>query len=346
MDTYHSESAFALSAELSGKYLGFSGSIGTDIERDASETTITAHYIQRMFTVVVEGGQTAGSFFSADFTQQKLQQQIDQGRMGPDNLPIYVANVVYGRMMMFSITSTASRSDIESTLDAAYKAVAGEVSLSLTAKQEKILQSAKIEVTTRGGDARNILDVIRSGDWSQYFTEDAPLSTAAPLSYTLRNLGDNSIAGVTEATEYNIRSCDAIPASPGSFAFLDGQTQAPPFTGGVEALTGDVNGDGRADLIWNQLSSTSGNNLYVGISAGDGTFQFTAPFAHPENPTEGWSNYTVQVANINGDDYADLIWNHLGTDNKTYVGLGAPETAPSARRAHASTPPRAGGPTI
>lgn len=333
VETYHSEEAFALSAQLSGKYLGFTGSVGTDISRQASENTVTAHYIQRMFTVVVEGGQSPGAFFSSDFTDQKLQQQIQQGRMGPDNLPIYVANIVYGRMMMFSFTSTASVSDIEGTLDAAYKAVAGSVELSLTARQQKILETAKIQVTTRGGDAQNVLDVIRSGDWSQYFTEDAPLSTAAPLSYTLRNLGDNSIAGITETTEYNIRTCDAIPATPGTFSFLDPQIESAPFAGGVTTLTGDVNGDGRMDLIWNQLQQGT-NQLYVGISAGDGSFAFTAPFTHPESPAEGWGNYTVDVADVNGDSYADLVWNHLGQANKTYVGLGAGDGTfgtPSAR---------------
>lgn len=333
METYHSEESFALSANLSGRYLGFSGSVGTDISRDAAETTVTAHYIQRMFTVVVEGGQSPGAFFSSDFTEQKLQEQISQGRMGPDNLPIYVSNVVYGRMMMFSFTSTASESDIRATLNAAYEAVVGSVELDLSAKQQKILETAKIHVTTRGGDAQNVLDVIRSGDWSQYFTEDAALSTAAPLSYTLRNLGDNSIAGRTESTDYSIRECQAIPASPGSFAFLDPQIEDAPFTGGVTTLTGDVNGDGRIDLIWNQLQQGT-NQLYVGISAGDGTFQFSAPFAHPESPTEGWGNYSVHVADINGDAFADLVWNYLGDDNKTFVGLGAGDGTfgtPSAR---------------
>lgn len=333
METYHSEESFALSANLSGRYLGFSASVGTDISRDAAETTVTAHYIQRMFTVVVEGGQSPGAFFSSDFTEQKLQEQIDQGRMGPENLPIYVSNVVYGRMMMFSFTSTASESEIRATLNAAYEAVVGGVELDLSAKQRKIFETAKIEVTTRGGDAQNVLDVIRSGDWSQYFTEDAPLSTAAPLSYTLRNLGDNSIAGRTESTDYSIRECQAIPASPGSFAFLDPQIEDAPFTGGVTTLTGDVNGDGRVDLIWNQLQQGT-NQLYVGISAGDGTFDFTAPFVHPESPTEGWGNYSVHVANINGDGFADLVWNYLDDENKTFVGLGAGDGTfgtPSAR---------------
>lgn len=327
METYHSENSFALSVGVSGSYLGFSASATGDFSRNASETTVTAQFYQRMFEVVVAPPQTPAAFFSSSFTQQRLQEQISLGRMGPDNIPVYVSNVVYGRMLMFSFTSSASETEIRGTLQAAYDGIGGSASASLSAKQESILQQAKIAVTSRGGDAQDILDVIRSGDWSQYFTDEAPLSTASPLSYTFRNLSDGSIASVTEATSYNIRECQAIPATPGTFAYLDPQVETAPFSGGVQTLTGDVNGDGRTDLIWNQLQAGT-NQLYVGISAGDGTFAFSAPFTHPEAAPEGWGNYTVQVANINDDAYADLVWNHLGSpssstlDNKTYVGIG------------------------
>jgi hypothetical protein len=30
----------------------------------------------------------------------------------------------------------------------------------------------------------------------------------------------------------------------------------------------------------------------------------------------------VKVVDLNGDAYADLVWNHLGTENKTYLGFG------------------------
>ena len=49
--------------------------------------------------------------------------------------------------------------------------------------------------------------MIASGDWRQYFTENAPLTSAYPISYTFRNLRDGSIAKVSESTEYNIKEC-------------------------------------------------------------------------------------------------------------------------------------------
>ena len=40
----------------------------------------------------------------------------------------------------------------------------------------------------------------------------------------------------------------------------------------LPALIGDVNGDGKADLVWNELGGL--NRFYVGLSQGNGKFQF------------------------------------------------------------------------
>jgi len=323
MDTYNSEEQYALSIGVSGHYLGFSASAQGSISRSAGETTITAQFFQKMYEVVVAAPQTPGSFFNSDFTPAVLQQLVSAGKIGPDNPPIYVSTVVYGRMMMFSMTSSASEQDLRATIQAGYEGLAGGGSATLSAKEKTILQTSKIAVASLGGDAQATLDVIRSGDWSQYFTNSAPLSSAAPLSYTFRNLGDGSIAGVTESDNYDIQSCQAVPATPGTFKFLPAQDNALPFTSGagVRALAGDVNGDGRMDLIFNRLSGPD-NEIYTGIANGDGTFHFTAPVTHPESPPEGWGNYSVTVSDVNGDGKADLIWSYLGTQNKTYVGVG------------------------
>jgi hypothetical protein len=321
--THYSEKQVGLSASLSGSYLGYSAAATGDFSRNAAENTVTAHFIQRMFTVVAGEPQTPSAYFSSDFTDAKLQQQVALGRMGPDNPPIYISEITYGRMMMFSLTSSASVTDIRATIEAAYEGIGTNVDLALSARQKSILRESKIAVTSVGGDDQATLDVIRSGNWAAYFTDSPPLSTAAPLTYTFRNLGDGSIAGVTESTEYEVKECEAVPASPGTFTFLDPQIEeSPPFSGGVQTLTGDVNGDGRTDIIFNQLQGAT-NQLYVGVSAGDGTFDFTSPFAHPASPTEGWGNYTVTVADLNGDAYTDLVWNHLDIENKTYLGFGA-----------------------
>ncbi len=320
MESFHSEQEFALSVGLSGRYLGFQASATGDFSRNASETTITAHFYQKMFEVVVAPPQTPGAFFSEAFTEKKLQEQVNLGRIGPDNIPVYVSNVVYGRMMMFSFTSSASETDIRATLSAAYNSIGGDVNANLSAKQRTILQEAKIAVTSLGGDADATIAVIRSGNWAAYFTDNAPLTSAAPLSYTFRSLSDGSIAKVTETTEFNITECTAVAATPGTFGFLPVQENGLPINTPVKTLVGDVNGDGMADMIWNH-TGPAGNEVYVGFANVDGTFSFSSPVSHPKQAPEGWGLYKTLVGDVNGDNMTDLIWNHTDTNNRTYIGL-------------------------
>ena len=204
METHYSERQIALSMGISGKYLGFSGSASGSFDRNQSETTVTVQFYQKMYEVVVEPPQTPAAFFSEAFTPAKLKEQVDLGRMGPDNLPVYVSNVVYGRMMMFSLTSSASETEIRAMLNAAYDGIGGNVKANLSAKHKSILESSKIAITSLGGDADATISMIRSGNWKDYFTDSAPLTSASPLSYTFRNLGDGSIAKITETTEFSI----------------------------------------------------------------------------------------------------------------------------------------------
>lgn len=320
METFHSERQSALQMDLSGNYLGFEGSASGSIDKNQSETTITAQFYQKMFDVVVEAPQSPGEFFSEDFTEAKLQQQINQGRIGPDNLPVYVSNIVYGRMMMFSITSTASESDIRATMQAGYNGIGGNVNANLSAQQQAILQESKIKITSIGGDAEATLSMIRSGDWSQYFTNNAPLSSAAPMSYTFRNLGDGSIAGVTETTQYNIRTCTAVQSTPGTFNFLSAQNLGLPIPAPVTVMLGDVNGNGMQDLIYNHVSANS-NQTVVAFSNGNGTFTMGTPFSHSVTPEHGWSQYVVKVGDFNNDGSDDLAWGRVLTTNTTYISL-------------------------
>ena len=247
MKTSSEEKEFALSLGISGNYLAFSGTATGEINKNASETTVTAHFVQKMFEVVVEPPQTPEAFFNSDFTKEKLDEQIKLGRIGPNNIPVYVSNVVYGRMMTFSFTSTASEEEIRGTIEAAYKVVKVGVDGNLSAKQKTILNEAKIAVSSLGGNAQATLDLIRSGDWRTYFSKDAPLSSAAPLSYTFRNLGDGSIAAVTETAEYNVKACTTIPGTaceqigcaPGQTC-INNQCKAAPSGSGVGCVVDGV----------------------------------------------------------------------------------------------------------
>jgi hypothetical protein len=206
MEDYDSEESFALKSKLSGKYLGFRASASASVDRKANERTVMVYFYEKMFEVVVEPPQTPGSFFSEAFTREKLDEQIAMGRIGPDNPPVYLSNVVYGRMMAFTFTSTASSSEIRAALNASYKGIFS-ANFSVDAEHAKILNTAKITVTSLGGSTKASVAMIASGDWRDYFKTDAPLTTAYPISYTFRNLGDGSIASVAEGTKYTIKEC-------------------------------------------------------------------------------------------------------------------------------------------
>ncbi|HEU4733786.1 MAG TPA: thiol-activated cytolysin family protein [Kofleriaceae bacterium] len=209
MDDYNSEESFALQAGLSAKYMGFKASASASVSSNANERTVMVNFYEKMFEVVVEPPPTPGLFFSDAFTSEKLNEQIALGKIGPDNPPVYVSNIVYGRMMAFAFTSTASATEIKATLNVAYKGLF-DASATLSDQQKEILANARISVTSLGGDSKATTGMISSGDWHAYFMETADLTSAYPISYTFRNLRDGAIAKVSEATEYNIKECELL----------------------------------------------------------------------------------------------------------------------------------------
>ncbi len=335
MRAYNSEKEFALQAGLSGKYLGFSAKATGSTSRNSSETTVAVQFYQRMFDVVVAAPPTPAQWFTSGFTPAKLQAQIDAGFMGQDNPPIYISQVTYGRSMMFTLTSTASESDIRATLNASYKFVTGQAGLNLSAQQHEILSRSRIAITSIGGNDSATIAMIQSGDWKAYFTQSAPFSTAAPLSYVFKNVSDGSIAKVTEATNYSIRSCQEYSTLPGQFLFDPVQTIAAPVTTPFETRLVDVNGDGRMDLLWNHRDANN-NQLAFALGQANGSFASPVVASHPDTAAEGWGNYTLLTGDFNGDGKTDVVWSFIGAVNRSYIALatgsgwtfGAAQTRP------------------
>lgn len=289
-------------------------------ELDASMTGVFAHFTQKMFTISIELPQSPSDFFSDELTPALLQQQVDAGNIGPNNLPVYIASITYGRTLSYTLFSA----DTESKLHAAVRAsMDGLGSAEIESGLHTTLSSDRLRATAIGGEGQNVIDMIRDGELSSYFTTDAPLTSAKPLSYQLNFLGNNSIAKISETTEYDLRTCNEKAVSPGLFDFAQLQSEASGVSAPYSVLQGDLDGDGLGDLVLSHLQSGV-NQTRIGLGQPSGAFAFGSTIVHTESPTEGWAdNYTTHVGDFDGDGYDDVVWDRAktGSPRRVHVGL-------------------------
>ncbi len=245
-ETQYSIKQAMLKLGISAGYASVSVKASLSASRTAAERTVTAYFVQKMFTASMVLPSEPSHLFTEEFTRARLEEEEARGHVGADNLPVYIANIVYGRILMFSFTSTSSITDIRAALAASFSSIAGA---EIAARYLDILNNAKISVVTIGGEGKNATALIQSGQLKDYFNADAALTSARPISYTIRNVGDNSIAKVTETTEYDLKECAAIGTT-GSLAIDVSPNDATVFVSGPASYTyGPSSGDQLLDTL-------------------------------------------------------------------------------------------------
>lgn len=202
----HSTRQALVSLGLDARYLGAEASARLDYSKDASEHTYTAYFVQRLFTIAVDLPERPSSLFADGVTASDLQSL----GISASNLPLYIDSVSYGRILMFSFTSSDSRERIEAALEFSYEAPTGGVAGYSEAQLQETLSSARIEVFALGGPNTGVQALIRDGDLRSYFEQALAINQVEPISFTIRNLGDNRLAKVGDTTTYDVRTCSAV----------------------------------------------------------------------------------------------------------------------------------------
>jgi len=199
----HSTSQTLVSLGLDARYLGVEASARLDYSKNASERTYTAYFVQRLFTIAVDLPERPSSLFADGVTGAELQAL----GISATDLPLYIDSVSYGRILMFSFTSSASRQRIEAALQFSYDSPIGGVDGFSETELRETLSTARIDLFVLGGSNAGLQNTIRDGSLAGYFAEPLAITLVEPISFTLRNLGDNRLAKVGDTTSYEVRTC-------------------------------------------------------------------------------------------------------------------------------------------
>ena len=206
--TCHSLDQGLLALNLSATFVDDGPRSQLEYEQNGNQTTVIAAFRQVMFTTSIVQPESPAGFFGDGFTEALLNEHLDEGRISSTNLPVYVADITWGRLLVMTVTSTYSDSEIRSAISASFTAILGG---EVEAEYLELLTSPEtsVGIATVGGETEQALAAVRTGSLGTYFASDAALTTAAPISYTLRSLADNSVASVGETVDYARTDCSA-----------------------------------------------------------------------------------------------------------------------------------------
>ncbi len=218
-------------------------------------------YLQVYYTIDVDAPDEPSDFF------RTLPALANLG----GTLPVYIASVAYGRMVIYTVESNYQFTDI----DAAFRASFASGDGSIDASYSEIISSSSIKALVIGGSGADAAQAI-NGPQEVYnyitnggdYSKDSP---GAPLSYKLRFLTPGTpVARVVLSTEYNVRQCDlAYPV----FRILlnnikledsndgDGNTDLFGYVGGRLSYNGSWvrRNDDVMDVYWGRSESSALN---------------------------------------------------------------------------------------
>ena len=196
--------SIALGANYRDKTKDISGSF------DFNTTTVKKKYvlkfIQKYFTIDLDSpGQVPSDLFTDLPSIESL----------GSTSPVYVSAVTYGRMVLYTVESDYSITEVETAFNAAIEAGEKGVDFNLDVDSKNVLEESNIKALiiggngasaaqTIGGNLEKIYDYIAAG--GNYSPEESP---GSPLSYKLSYVKEGfPAANVVLATEYQSRNCD------------------------------------------------------------------------------------------------------------------------------------------
>ncbi len=170
-----------------------------DFEQSTYKHKYMFKYFQVYYTIDMDPPQNPSDLFS---------DAPDLNAIGGTS-PVYVSTVTYGRMIIYTVESNYSKTQI----DAAFKASFTSSDGSIGAGYEKVIKESSVKAIVIGGSGSDSAQIVNGPqEVYNYISEGGNYSKespGAPLSYTLRYLKQGTpVARVVLSSEYRVRQCD------------------------------------------------------------------------------------------------------------------------------------------
>ncbi|MGY5130281.1 thiol-activated cytolysin family protein [Streptomyces nigrescens] len=225
----------ALELGISATYGGFAASLDVSARRKETMNTVLVYLRERGFTAFCDVS-TPGALFQDSFTEEKLNKLVSIGNMGPDNPPLLVNSVVYGRIIVFTFTSKSSETEINAALKASYSGFA-DVDAHLKAHYLGIISKSEVSIISKGGTGEQIKELLTKGTLSDSFATPQKYKSYVRIGYTLQTL-DGVPAKMSETTSY-----DAVVWGGTGLVTLRAKSVGSPYGGPTEAFEITIDGE-------------------------------------------------------------------------------------------------------
>ncbi len=190
-----------LNVALGANYRAAGNSVSTAFNFNQSTYShrYVLKYLQVYYTIDMDAPDNPSDLFNST---------PDIGDFG-STAPCYVASMAYGRMVLYTIETNSSATEINAAFSASFSSGGGNID----AGHKKTIEESNIKALVIGGSGASAAQAINGpadvysfissgGDYSK----DSP---GAPLSYKLRYIKKGTpVARVVLTSEYNVRTCD------------------------------------------------------------------------------------------------------------------------------------------
>ncbi len=201
-EAYSKEQA-SMELGMSAKWFVGSASGNFNTANSSTEKNIYIFFKQEYYTVSVNEPSKPSDYFASTVDINDLKSKVSTG-----NPLCYVASVTYGRLLMAKMTYKGEKSmdDVKTAVTGAFGVANGKGNYNKNSDVEKSTFDGIILGGSAGGAAKaltgaSIQSIVDFINEEANYSADSP---GYPISYTVKNLADNSIVKLGETTDYTV----------------------------------------------------------------------------------------------------------------------------------------------